>query len=201
MAKKKYLTKRIISGKFKGKELLLPSLQTTRSSKAIVLESFFNTIQFDVIDSTFVEVFSGSGSVGLEALSRGAKKIYFMEKDKDALKILRRNIDLTDSSRCEVYPGDSFTNIDSIVKRLVDKKEKAYFYIDPPFNFREGFEYVYDKTIKLIASLPEEIVKLITLEHMSGLQLPEQIGPYRMQKSKKFGKTSLTYYQTIENME
>ncbi|MBD3797895.1 MAG: RsmD family RNA methyltransferase, partial [Campylobacterales bacterium] len=77
-------TKKIIAGKYKGKVLELPSKTTTRSSKAIVLESFFNTLQFDVIESNFVEVFSGSGSIGLEALSRGAKKIYFMEKDTDA---------------------------------------------------------------------------------------------------------------------
>ena len=71
--KSKPITKKIISGKFKNKVLKLPSKTTTRSSKAIVLESFFNTIQFDIIDATFVEVFSGSGSIGLEALSRGAK--------------------------------------------------------------------------------------------------------------------------------
>ena len=72
-------TKKIISGKYKGRSLKLPSKTTTRSSKVIVLESFFNTIQFGIMDAVFVEVFSGSGSVGLEALSRGAKKIIFME--------------------------------------------------------------------------------------------------------------------------
>ena len=56
-----HLTKKIISGKYKGKTLKLPSMSTTRSSKSIVLESFFNTIQFDVIDANFVELFSGSG--------------------------------------------------------------------------------------------------------------------------------------------
>lgn len=84
------LTKKIIAGKYKGKVLELPSKTTTRSSKAIVLESFFNTLQFDVIECNFVEVFSGSGSIGLEALSRGAKKIYFMEKDRDALSVLKK---------------------------------------------------------------------------------------------------------------
>jgi len=74
------LTKKIVAGKFKGKTLKLPSKETTRSSKMIVVESFFNTIQFDVIDSIVVEVFSGSGSIGLEALSRGAKKSYFYGK-------------------------------------------------------------------------------------------------------------------------
>jgi 16S rRNA (guanine(966)-N(2))-methyltransferase RsmD len=194
MAKEKFLTKRIVAGKYKNKLLKLPSLQTTRSSKAIVLESFFNTVQFEIIDSVFVEVFSGSGSIGLEALSRGAGEILFMEQDRGALKILQENINGLDPSKCEVFGGDSFVTINQIIARLQKQKKQAYFYIDPPFSFRKGFEDIYDKMIELIASLPKEIVKLITIEHMTGLELPEKIGIYTKIKSKKFGKTSLTYY-------
>ena len=189
----KKLTKKIISGKFKGKVLNLPSKTTTRSSKSIVLESFFNTLQFDIIDSTFVEVFSGSGSIGLEALSRGAKEILFMEKDRDALKTLKDNIALTDSSACEVFAGDSFSNINAVVKTLKQKNDDAYFYIDPPFSIREGMEDIYEKMINLIASLPQEVVKLIIIEHMTGLEIPETLGTYSRIKSKKFGNTTLTY--------
>ncbi|KFN38976.1 MAG: methyltransferase [Sulfuricurvum sp. MLSB] len=188
------LTKKIIAGKFKGKTLKLPSKETTRSSKAIVLESFFNTIQFDIIDATVVEVFSGSGSVGLEALSRGAKKIFFMEKDRDAVKTLRQNIAQTDPSACEVYEGDSFANIAQVKKRLEALGESAFIYVDPPFSYREGMEEIYDKTLHLIASFPPECARLFIIEHMSTLELPETIGLYNRIKTKKFGKTSLTYY-------
>jgi len=143
--KNKNLTKKIISGKFKGRVLLLPSKTTTRSSKAIVLESFFNTIQFEIIDSLFVEVFAGSGSIGLEALSRGAKKIIFMEKDRDALRVLKKNIALTDIKACEVLSGDSFENIKEVIKILKNQNESAYIYIDPPFSIREGMQ-IYMKT-------------------------------------------------------
>jgi len=194
MKNSKHITKKIIAGEFKGKTLKIPSKTTTRSSKAIVLESFYNTIQFDIIDATFVEVFSGSGSVGLEALSRGASQIYFMEKDKDALKILKQNIALTDPSRCEVFGGDSFSNINTITKNIKNKNQEAYFFIDPPFSIREGMEDIYDKTIDLIANLPKEIVKLIVIEHMSGLDLPDDINGYKLKKSKKFGNTTLTYF-------
>ena len=139
------LTKKIIAGKFKGKTLRLPSKETTRSSKAIVLESFFNTIQFDVIDAVLVEVFSGSGSVGLEALSRGAKKILFMEKDRDAIKTLRQNIAQTDPTACEVFEGDSFSNVAQVKKRLESLGESAFVYVDPPFAYREGMEEIYEK--------------------------------------------------------
>ncbi|MCK9473159.1 16S rRNA (guanine(966)-N(2))-methyltransferase RsmD [Sulfurimonas sp.] len=194
--KSRAITKKIISGKFKNKTLKLPSKTTTRSSKAIVLESFFNTLQFEIIDSIFVELFSGSGSIGLEALSRGAKKIIFMERDREALKILKENIAQTDPSLCEIHSGDTFSNIASVVKSLQKKNEQAYFYIDPPFNIREGMEDIYDKTISLIAFLPSECVKLIIIEHMSTLEIPQQIGVYKIKKSKKFGNTSLTYLQS-----
>ncbi len=192
--KSKQIAKKIISGKFKNKTLKLPSKTTTRTSKVIVLESFFNTLQFDIVDANFVELFSGSGSIGLEALSRGAKSVMFMERDRDALKILKENIQETDPSACEVFAGDSFTNIKSVIKTLQRKNEPAYFYIDPPFNIREGMEDIYDKTMDLIASLPEERVKLIIIEHMSGLEIPDNIGPFTLKKSKKFGNTTLTYY-------
>jgi len=200
MKNSKKLTKKIVAGKYKGKILQLPSKTTTRSSKAIVLESFFNTLQFDIVDATFVEVFSGSGSIGLEALSRGAKQIYFMERDREALKTLKANIAQTDPSKCEVFGGDSFENIDQVLSRLKKAKTKAYFYIDPPFSIREGMEDIYDKTMDLIASLPVEVVEMIIIEHMSGLEIPKTLGAFSIKKSKKFGNTTLTYLQN-PNME
>jgi len=190
--------KKIVMGKFKGKTIKLPSGKTTRSSKNIVLESFFNTVQFEIIDSTFVEVFSGSGSIGLEALSRGAKKVIFMEQDRDALKVLKENISATDPSACEVFSGDSFDNIKAVVKQLQKNSSMAYFYIDPPFSIREGMEDIYEKMINMIASFPVEVVKLIIIEHMTGLELTEILGEYEKKKSKKFGNTSLTYFQVEE---
>jgi len=191
--KNKPLAKKIIAGKYKGKTLLLPSKETTRSSKAIVLESFFNTLQFDIVDSVFVEVFSGSGSIGLEALSRGAKEIIFMEKDAQALKILKKNISAVDSSSCEVIGGDSFVNIAMVVKKLQSKGVDAYIYIDPPFSIREGMQDIYDKMIKMISSIPKEVAKMVIIEHMSTLKIPDNIAHFNIKKSKKFGKTTLTY--------
>jgi len=193
----KPFTKKIIAGKFKGKVLRLPSKTTTRSSKAIVLESFFNTLQFAIVDATFVEVFSGSGSIGIEALSRGAAEIIFMEKDTAALKTLKANIALTDPSACSVVGGDSFSNIQEVVKRLKKQKKKAYFYIDPPFSIREGMEDIYEKTMHLIGNLPVAVVEHIIIEHMSGLEIPDRLGDYGIKKTKKFGNTSLTYLEVV----
>ncbi len=191
---KKKFTKKIIAGEYKGKILHLPSKTTTRSSKTIVLESFFNTLQFDIINANFVEVFSGSGSIGLEALSRGAKSIYFMEKDRDALAILKQNIAQLAPDKCTIYSGDSFNNIKSVVNKLQKSGEDAYFYIDPPFSIRKGMEEIYDKTMKLIINLPKESVKMLILEHMTGVEIPETLGAFYLIKSKKFGNTSLSYF-------
>ncbi len=194
--KNKTMTKKIIMGKYKGKTLKLPSGDTTRSSKSIVLESFFNTIQFEIIDASFVEVFSGSGSIGLEALSRGAKDLIFMERDKEALKVLKQNINQTNPSLCKIISGDSFVNIKEVIKILKEKNESAYFYIDPPFSIRDGMEDIYEKMISLISSLPKEVVKMVIIEHMTGLEINQKIGSYSIKKSKKFGNTSLTYFES-----
>ncbi len=185
----------IDAGKYKGKKIELPSLETTRSSKGVVKESFFNTIQFDVMDCYLVEMFAGSGSIGLEALSRGAEHVYFMEKDKAAFQILSKNIKTLQADNATAIYGDSFEKIEQVIKELSRAKRKAFFYVDPPFSFREGMEEIYNKTFSTLASIPLELVEMITIEHMTGLELPDMIGPLKMKKSKKFGKTSLTHYK------
>lgn len=185
------LTKKIIAGKYKNKILKIPSKETTRSTKTIVIESFFNTIQFDIIDSIFVELFSGSGSMGLEALSRGASRVVFFERDKEVVSILKENIRSLDELSCEVIAGDTFTNFPLFLHTL---QEKAYFYIDPPFSIRDGMDEIYNKSIKLIEQIPVDMVKLIVIEHMSGINLPQKIANFLLFKVKKFGNTTLSYY-------
>lgn len=185
----------VVAGKYKGRKITLPSLETTRSSKGVVKESFFNTIQFDVIDCNLVEMFSGSGSIGIEALSRGAEHVYFMEKDKAAFQILSQNIKSLEADNATILYGDSFEKIEEVIKELLRAKKKAFFYVDPPFSFRKGMEEIYDKTFATLASIPLEIVEMITIEHMTGLELPQSIGSLKLHKTKKFGKTSLTHYK------
>ncbi len=194
MKDKPLFKKKIISGKYRSTVIDLPSKATTRSSKSMVLESLFNTLQFDIIDATFVELFAGSGSVGLEALSRGAKEIFFLEKNKDVLKILKKNITKTNPSACQVIGGDSFVNITKLESILEQKPTTAYFYIDPPFSVRDEMGDIYNKILFLIEKIPPKLIKMVIIEHMSGLILPNKIGLLCMKKSKKFGKTTLTYF-------
>lgn len=188
------LTTKIIAGKYKGKSIELPSLDTTRSSKAILKESFFNVLQYDIIDTIFIEAFGGSGSIGLEALSRGAKHSYFCEIDKKSYKILERNCKMIDADNSTPILGDTF----EVLPRLVNnsfKNDSIIVYIDPPFDFREGMDNIYQKSFELVESFSNENIFLITFEHKSDLMLPETIGSFKKYKTKKFGNSSLSYYE------
>jgi 16S rRNA (guanine(966)-N(2))-methyltransferase RsmD len=186
---------RIIGGKYRGKKLYMGDKGTTRSTKQILKESVFNTLQWEVPDSTWVEVFSGVGSIGLEAISRGAKKAYFLEKDPEAVKVLQKNIDSMEPEKCEIILGDSFDTIWDVIEMLKRNREKAYFYFDPPFPIRKGYEDIYDRILHLIKQMPKVNVEKILIEHQSSYPFPEQIGRYKLLKTRKFGKSAVSYYQ------
>jgi len=194
MAKQQNFTTKIIGGDFKGKLIEIPNIFTTRSSKGILKESLFNTLQFEIMDKNFVEVFSGSGSIGLEALSRGAGQCYFIEYNKVAYKVLQENIKRLDPSRCHHVFGDSFEKFDTILAMVEKREEKTYFYFDPPFSTRDGMDDVYDKTLALIEKIDASKCMMVVVEHMSQLDMPKEIGELEQFKRKKFGRSTMTYY-------
>jgi len=194
MAKEKNFTTKIIGGEFKGRVIEIPNIFTTRSSKGILKESLFNTLQFEIIDKNFVEVFSGSGSIGLEALSRGASQCYFIEYNKIAYKVLQENIKKLDPSRSQHIFGDSFEKFDTILNMVEQREERTYFYFDPPFSTRDGMDDVYEKTLELIAKIDPSKCMMVIVEHMSQLEMPNNIGALQQVKRKKFGRSTMTYY-------
>jgi len=186
----------IIAGEHRGKKLYMANKETTRSSKNILKESVFNTLQFEVVDAIFVEVFAGTGSIGLEALSRGAKYAYFLERDSHSFKVLNYNIkECNEEEKSETILGDSFETIWDVVDKLQRNKEKAFFYFDPPFAIREGNEEIYDKVVDTIGKLPKINVEKIIIEYQTGVEFPKTIGKYQQTKTKKFGKSSVAYYE------
>lgn len=190
--KTKKITQKIIAGKYRHANIELPSLQTTRSTKSIMKESLFNTLQFDLVGKDFVEVFGGSGSMGLEALSRGARHGFFFEKDKQAFEVLQKNCKSIATNDTTCIYGNSF---DVFPKFMENYHSQAFFYFDPPFSYREGMDDVYEKTLFLIENIPSKNSLLIAVEHMSTAKMPESIGVFSRMKTKKFGKSALTYYK------
>ena len=108
---------RIISGNFKGKKLFLPKDKKTRPLKDIVKESIFNLIQhskkinLNIEDSLVLDLFSGTGSFGIECLSRGSKKVTFFENYNEAINVLEKNLNsLKNVKNYEIYKQNFFSS-------------------------------------------------------------------------------------------
>ena len=128
---------RIISGKFKGKKLLLPPDKNTRPLKDIVKESIFNLLEhsnkfnLNLNNSSVLDLFSGCGSFGIECISRVSKNVYFFENYFKALEILKKNLSqLNKIKNYKIFEIDCFTYFNS--QKKIDKKFDLIF-IDPPY--------------------------------------------------------------------
>ena len=188
------LETKIIAGRYKGRKILLPAGEGTRPTKNIVRESLFDTLQTELFGHGFVEVFAGSGSVGLEAASRGCESVCFIEADRAAYGVLQKNIQSLGVEGARSWQGDSFALLGEAVAYLKLLRQKGWFYFDPPFDIREGQESVYPQVEALIAALPIEQTQGVIIEHRSEYAPSDLIGPYHLVKRRKFGKTTLSYY-------
>ena len=145
---------RIISGNFKGKKLFLPNDKNTRPLKDLVKESIFNLIShskkidLDIQDSTVLDLFSGTGSFGIECLSRKAKKVIFFENYKDVIKILEKNLNLIKNKNSYlIFKEDCFKFLNS--ENMIDSCFDIVF-IDPPYKetkINEILEIIYKRKI------------------------------------------------------
>ena len=128
---------RIISGKLKGRKLFLPQDKTTRPLKDLVKVSIFNLLDHSNIikkkleNSSILDLFSGTGSFGLECLSRGSKNVYFFENYIEAIKVLEKNLSFfKDEKNFKIFKKDCFEFFNSDQK--VNKKFDIIF-LDPPY--------------------------------------------------------------------
>ena len=121
---------RIISGTARGTKLYTLEGQTTRPTLDRVKESLFNIIQNKIQNSIFLDLFSGSGAIGLEAASRGAKKTILCDKSKEAITVIKKNIEKTHlSKKVELYNLDYELLLKTKIKEKID-----IIYIDPPYD-------------------------------------------------------------------
>lgn len=177
---------RVISGKARGTKLYTLEGLETRPTLDRVKESVFNIIQNDIQQSVFLDVFSGSGAIGIEAASRGAKKVIMFENSKEAIQIIRKNIEKTHlEKQIVLYQGDYEKLLDS---KLQEKPDIVY--IDPPYKT----EYVI-KTVQIL--LKKQLLKPNTIliietdiEEQIIKQLKE-IKQIQINKQKKYGRISI----------
>ena len=161
---------RIISGKARGTKLYTLDGTATRPTLDRVKESLFNIIQNDIEDSTVLDLFSGSGAIGLEFLSRGAKRAVLCDSSKDAIKIIKQNVQKTHFEvKVEVYNME-FTKL---VERLQNQKFDI-IYIDPPYatdfikiSLEKIIEYeLVNENTKIIVETDDETRILNQIEKM-----------------------------------
>ena len=135
---KKGLNMRIIAGKARGTKLYTLEGENTRPTLDRVKESLFNIIQNKVPDAVFLDLFSGSGAIGLEALSRGAKKAILCDKSKEACSIIKKNIEkMHFLENAEIYHTD-FRNL---LQHKIHEKLDIIF-LDPPYKTNFAIEAI-----------------------------------------------------------
>lgn len=129
---------RVNAGKYKGRKIEEPNPLTTRPSKDIVKVGLFNIIRNEVLNCTFLDLFAGSGQIGIEALSRNAKKVYFIEKDRNAFKILKNNLSYVPSSDYEVINNDYKLFLDNSLNLI----KFDIIFVDPPYKMEINDEFI-----------------------------------------------------------
>ncbi len=145
---------RIIGGKYKNKRILLPTDKLTRPLKDLVRESIFNIVEHsnlvknEILNSNVLDLFSGSGSFGLECLSRGASKVDFCENYLPAFHILKKNLNnLNCDSRIELSNETVLNFIDSSKKKKI---KYDIIFMDPPYKeskIKDLLDLIFKKEI------------------------------------------------------
>lgn len=182
---------RIIGGKARGTKLYTLEGDNTRPTLDRVKESLFNIIQRDIPESIFLDLFSGSGAIGLEAVSRGAKKAILCDKSKEAINIIKKNIEKTHlENQIELYqlPFEKLLN-DKIEEKI------DIIYIDPPYKT----DFVYN-AIKII--LDKNLIKedsIIIIETDEEERIIKQIEKLNIEivNQRKYGRAHLIFIKKV----
>ncbi len=136
---------RIISGKYKGHHLVSFKGDHLRPTTDRVKEALFNKIQFELEGAIVLDLFSGTGNLGLEAISRGAEKVVFVDENPKSIEILKKNIEKlkVEKSSYEIVTLDAFR----FLKKSTDRKFN-FIFIDPPFTQKMAHDVMeaLDKT-------------------------------------------------------
>ncbi len=184
---------RVISGTAKGKRLKAPAGLDTRPITDMIKEALFNVLGARVRDIRFLDLFAGSGSVGIEALSRGARKVVFVDYSSEAVKIIKENID-----NCKFRDGYQILRNDVFkalryLKRQEDRFELIY--IDPPFPNEKIFNEVM-AAIDAIDILETDGIVIIRAPRRK--EMPIMFNGLNKYRSSHYGESSLHYYCRCE---
>ena len=177
---------RVISGSARGRRLKELQGMETRPTTDRVKEALFSIIQFELPGREVLDLFAGTGQLGIEALSRGAARCTFVDQRKDAAALVRENLKLTGlSDQARVVQGDS-------ISYLMSCREKFHvIFLDPPYE-----SGLLEKAMETIAAF--DILRehgIMICESPLGQVLPELPQPYERGKDYRYGKIKLTVYR------
>jgi 16S rRNA (guanine966-N2)-methyltransferase len=186
---------RVIAGEYKGRRLDPVEGTDIRPTSDKVKEALFSILGGAVIDSTFLDLFGGTGGIGIEALSRGARHVVFIDSNNRSIKVLRGNLKRLDiKEHVEVYNADYSTAIRKLYKY---GKRFDIIYIDPPYGIG-----LAESALKEIDQNPIlSQAGLIVVEHDSKEDMPQKVGKLYLYRNKKYGNTVLSFYSTNEQSQ
>ena len=132
---------RVIAGKARSLQLKTPPGFYTRPTTDIQKETLFNIFNLDLLDATFLDLYAGSGSIGIEALSRGARYVAFVEKKREAINCIKENLHHTKlDENAEVFAQDVIQAIRTLEQR---GKTFDFVFMDPPYNSKQEKEALF----------------------------------------------------------
>ena len=180
---------RVITGKARGVQLKTPDGMLTRPTTDRVKEALFSIIHFEIPGARVLDLFGGTGQLGIEALSRGAKSAVFVDAQENACKLIRENLKRTKmESYGKVVRSDYLQYLD----RCREKFE--IILLDPPYA-----EVFLENALKRITEIDIlEINGIIVTERPLGKELPWEFEGFLRSKDYKYGKTLLTIYRKAE---
>ena len=178
---------RVITGTARGRKLQTPSGNDIRPTTDIVKEAVFSIIQFNIEGRAFLDAYAGSGQMGIEALSRGAKKAVFLDNSRQSCDTVRKNLEITElSEKAVVRNTDTLSYISGVTEKF------DIVFIDPPY--RTG---LLQKTLEIVPYIMNA-GGLIICEHPVDETVPDDIGDFLLKKNYKYGKIIITVYSHKE---
>lgn len=180
---------RIIAGAYRGRVLCEFDRIGVRPTSDMARESLFNILQMKVPQSVFVDLFAGTGAVGIEALSRGAEKVYFNDLSRESVALVKRNLDKLgikdDGVKVNVRCGDA----ELFLKKLITEGVAAdVVFIDPPYD-SDAIEKV---TPYIAQVLSDDGVAVIESENVFGGDLYERFGLIKTDE-RRYGRAHFTF--------
>ena len=179
---------RVITGKARGVQLKTPDGLTTRPTTDRVKEALFSIIQFEIPGAVVLDLFGGTGQLGIEALSRGAKNAVFVDAGEPACRLIRENLKRT---KLEVDAKVIRSDYLDYLKRCREKYN--IIFLDPPYA-----EVFLENALKCITEI--DILHsggIIVAERPLGKELPWEFEGYQRSREYKYGKTLLTVYRKL----